>query len=202
MYADPNRCIIDRRVQVGSVSIFFVATGAAFRWILLSFPFFFFCFYTRPSPFPRLAWTEWLRSHLRPSVDLIEVEKTLWKTNNFILERWELRVCCLILLQVAFDEMQNKVKELNNVIAQNPPDMKKLQLVLQGSVSVQVWIRLQVEIARMLACISGLNKKPAFDRLSEYSLRVQEHNRHFSALQSIAHTFPVIWLVTLSEQSV
>lgn len=41
--------------------------------------------------------------------------------------------------QVAFDEMQNKVKELNNVITQNPPDMKKLQLVLQGSVSVQVW---------------------------------------------------------------
>ena len=35
--------------------------------------------------------------------------------------------------------MQNKVKELNNVITQNPPDMKKLQLVLQGSVSVQVW---------------------------------------------------------------
>ena len=34
--------------------------------------------------------------------------------------------------------MQNKVKELNNVITQNPPDMKKLQLVLQGSVSVQV----------------------------------------------------------------
>lgn len=41
--------------------------------------------------------------------------------------------------QVAFDEMQNKVKELNNVITQNPPDMKKLQLILQGSVSVQVW---------------------------------------------------------------
>ena len=35
--------------------------------------------------------------------------------------------------------MQNKVKELNNVITQNPPDMKKLQLVLQGSISVQVW---------------------------------------------------------------
>ena len=34
--------------------------------------------------------------------------------------------------------MQNKVQELNNVITQNPPDMKKLQLVLQGSVSVQV----------------------------------------------------------------
>lgn len=41
-------------------------------------------------------------------------------------------------VEVAFDEMQNKVKELNNVINQNPPDMKKLQLVLQGSVSVQV----------------------------------------------------------------
>lgn len=41
-------------------------------------------------------------------------------------------------VEVAFDEMQNKVKELNNVIAQNPPDMKKLQLVLQGSISVQV----------------------------------------------------------------
>ncbi|XP_074634034.1 dedicator of cytokinesis protein 9-like isoform X3 [Acropora palmata] len=41
-------------------------------------------------------------------------------------------------VEVAFDEMQNKVKELNNVITQNPPDMKKLQLVLQGSVSVQV----------------------------------------------------------------
>lgn len=44
----------------------------------------------------------------------------------------------LLKCQVAFDEMQNKVKELNNVIAQNPPDMKKLQLVLQGSISVQV----------------------------------------------------------------
>ncbi|XP_078379462.1 dedicator of cytokinesis protein 11-like isoform X4 [Oculina patagonica] len=41
-------------------------------------------------------------------------------------------------VEVAFDEMQNKVKELNNVITQNPPDMKKLQLILQGSVSVQV----------------------------------------------------------------
>lgn len=41
-------------------------------------------------------------------------------------------------VEVAFDEMQNKVQELNNVITQNPPDMKKLQLVLQGSVSVQV----------------------------------------------------------------
>lgn len=34
--------------------------------------------------------------------------------------------------------MQNKVRELEQVISQTPPDMKKLQLVLQGSVSVQV----------------------------------------------------------------
>ena len=70
----------------------------------------------------------------------IEVEKTLWKekTISYLNVENLYLVCCLILLQVAFDEMQNKVKELNNVIAQNPPDMKKLQLVLQGSVSVQV----------------------------------------------------------------
>jgi len=43
-----------------------------------------------------------------------------------------------LFLQVAFDEMQNKVRELDQVISQTPPDMKKLQLVLQGSVSVQV----------------------------------------------------------------
>ena len=136
-------------------------------------------------------------------MDFNRGRKTLWKINISYLNDENLYlVCCLILLQVAFDEMQNKVKELNNVIAQNPPDMKKLQLVLQGSVSVQVRIRL-VEIARMPACISGLNKKLVFDRLSEYSLRVQEHNnRQLSGLQSTAHTFPVIWLVTLSEQSV
>ena len=70
----------------------------------------------------------------------IKVEKTLWKekTISYLNDENLYLVCCLTLLQVAFDEMQNKVKELNNVIAQNPPDMKKLQLVLQGSVSVQV----------------------------------------------------------------
>ena len=70
----------------------------------------------------------------------VKVEKTLWKekTISYLNDENLYLVCCLILLQVAFDEMQNKVKELNNVIAQNPPDMKKLQLVLQGSVSVQV----------------------------------------------------------------
>lgn len=34
--------------------------------------------------------------------------------------------------------MQNKVKDLNHVISLDPPDMKKLQLKLGGSVSVQV----------------------------------------------------------------
>lgn len=34
--------------------------------------------------------------------------------------------------------MQNKVRELEQVTSQTPPDMKRLQLVLQGSVSVQV----------------------------------------------------------------
>ena len=49
--------------------------------------------------------------------------------------------CFYLLLcsQVAIDEMQNKVKELNHVISLEPPDMKKLQLKLAGSVSVQVF---------------------------------------------------------------
>ena len=45
----------------------------------------------------------------------------------------------LLCSQVAIDEMQNKVKELNHVISLEPPDMKKLQLKLAGSVSVQVF---------------------------------------------------------------
>ena len=48
--------------------------------------------------------------------------------------------------------MQNKVKELNNVITQNPPDMKKLQLVLQGSVSVQVWNTFARNKVRNMEC--------------------------------------------------
>lgn len=34
--------------------------------------------------------------------------------------------------------MQNRVQDLNQVISLDPPDMKKLQLKLAGSVSVQV----------------------------------------------------------------
>lgn len=35
--------------------------------------------------------------------------------------------------------MQIRLKDLDHVINLNPPDMKKLQLKLQGSVSVQVF---------------------------------------------------------------
>ena len=41
-------------------------------------------------------------------------------------------------IEVAIDEMQKKVAELQEVIAQETPDSKKLQLRLQGSISVQV----------------------------------------------------------------
>jgi len=41
-------------------------------------------------------------------------------------------------LEVAIEEMQTRLKDLDHVINLNPPDMKKLQLKLQGSVSVQV----------------------------------------------------------------
>ena len=54
-------------------------------------------------------------------------------------------------------------------------------------------------MARIPLCISGLNKKLVFDRLSKYSLRVQEQNR--SGLQSTAHAFSIIWLTTLSDQT-
>ncbi|KAA0195443.1 hypothetical protein HAZT_HAZT004397 [Hyalella azteca] len=41
-------------------------------------------------------------------------------------------------IEVAIDEMQGRVKELNDVINKKPTDIKKLQLKLQGSISVQV----------------------------------------------------------------
>eukprot|EP00794_Sanderia_malayensis_P010919 gene10919-12079_t len=41
-------------------------------------------------------------------------------------------------LEVAIEEMQTRLNELDHVINLSPPDMKKLQLKLQGSVSVQV----------------------------------------------------------------
>lgn len=41
-------------------------------------------------------------------------------------------------IEVSIDEMQNKVADLEEVISQSPPDLKKIQLKLQGSVSVQV----------------------------------------------------------------
>ena len=41
-------------------------------------------------------------------------------------------------IEVAIDEMESRVKELSEIISANPPDIKKLQLKLQGSISVQV----------------------------------------------------------------
>lgn len=41
-------------------------------------------------------------------------------------------------IEVAIDEMQSRVAELEEVVFTSPSDIKKLQLVLQGSVCVQV----------------------------------------------------------------
>jgi hypothetical protein len=41
-------------------------------------------------------------------------------------------------IEVAIDEMHSKTIDLNEVVQMAPPDMIKLQLKLQGSVSVQV----------------------------------------------------------------
>ena len=42
------------------------------------------------------------------------------------------------MLKVAIDQMHKKVQEITEVTMSNPPDMKKLQLKLQGSVGTQV----------------------------------------------------------------
>lgn len=41
-------------------------------------------------------------------------------------------------IEVAIDEMQTRVAELEDVVFSQPTDIKKLQLRLQGSVCVQV----------------------------------------------------------------
>ena len=41
-------------------------------------------------------------------------------------------------IDCALDEMKHKLAELDDVVNQSPPDAKKLQLKLQGAVSVQV----------------------------------------------------------------
>lgn len=48
------------------------------------------------------------------------------------------RVVELTPIEVAIDEMQNRVMELEDVVFSQPNDVKKLQLRLQGSVCVQV----------------------------------------------------------------
>lgn len=46
-------------------------------------------------------------------------------------------------IEVAIDEMQNKVVDIREVVNLSRPDLKKLQLKLQGSVSTQVNVKLQ-----------------------------------------------------------
>lgn len=41
-------------------------------------------------------------------------------------------------IEVAIDEMQTRIAELEEVVRMQPTDLKKLQLKLQGSISVQV----------------------------------------------------------------
>jgi len=43
------------------------------------------------------------------------------------------------ILQVAIETMQKKTNDLQDAVKKNPPDIKLLQLVLQGSISVQVY---------------------------------------------------------------
>jgi len=48
--------------------------------------------------------------------------------------------CILSPIEVAIDEMNAKVADLREVVNQSLPDMKKLQLKLQGCVSAQVGV--------------------------------------------------------------
>lgn len=48
------------------------------------------------------------------------------------------RIVELTPIEVAIDEMQTRVMELEDVVFTQPNDVKKLQLRLQGSVCVQV----------------------------------------------------------------
>lgn len=45
-------------------------------------------------------------------------------------------------IEVAIDEMQARICELEEVVRMQPTDLKKLQLKLQGSISVQVCLNL------------------------------------------------------------
>ena len=48
------------------------------------------------------------------------------------------RVLELSPIEVAIDEMETRVRELSEIVHATPTDIKKLQLKLQGSISVQV----------------------------------------------------------------
>ena len=42
--------------------------------------------------------------------------------------------------------MSKKTKDLAGVIQMDPPDLKRLQLLLQGSISTQVCVRVRVRV--------------------------------------------------------
>ena len=73
--------------------------------------------------------------------------------------------------------MQNKVKELNHVISLEPPDMKKLQLKLAGSVSVQVFCSTIMKTCILLLLLQftphrlKLKKKKIFLKVVQYFLQ-------------------------------
>lgn len=47
-------------------------------------------------------------------------------------------VTWFIITQVAIEAMEKKMNDLQDAIKKNPPDIKLLQLLLQGSISTQV----------------------------------------------------------------
>lgn len=54
-------------------------------------------------------------------------------------------------IEVAIDEMQSKVVDIREVVNLSRPDLKKLQLRLQGSVSAQVNTSVSLSVAPFLS---------------------------------------------------
>ena len=59
----------------------------------------------------------------------------------------------LTALQVGIQAMEKKTQDLAEVVRSNPPDAKKLQLLLQGSISAQVCVC--VCVGSVCVCVCG-----------------------------------------------
>ncbi|MPC66516.1 Dedicator of cytokinesis protein 9 [Portunus trituberculatus] len=57
---------------------------------------------------------------------------------RILVNHTEVKVLEMSPIEVAIDEMESRAKELKEIINKKPTDVKKLQLKLQGSISVQV----------------------------------------------------------------